>query len=125
MPAKKYSSTLSQEDANQKAYIDMQNNGQQYANEHAECNSNIIISVYNPFEKDYFLTFDWGVQEVLLLIIMKYHPVARLRIQEMSLTIMNRLKFIFLEDIIETLVLHLKIITGPRSTFYKIHSLCF
>ena len=62
VPAKKYSSTLSQEDANQKAYIDMQNNGQQYANEHAECNSNIIISVYNPFEKDYFLTFDWGVQ---------------------------------------------------------------
>ena len=57
VPAKKYSSTLSQEDANQKAYIDMQNNGQQYANEHAECNSNIIISVYNPFEKDYFLTF--------------------------------------------------------------------
>lgn len=62
VPAKKYSSTLSQEDANQKAYIDLRNNGQQYANEHAECNSNIIVSVYNPMEQDYYLTFDWGVQ---------------------------------------------------------------
>ncbi|MCC0773557.1 DUF5977 domain-containing protein [Bacteroides faecis] len=51
VPAKKYSSTLSQEDANQKAYIDLRNNGQQYANEHAECNSNIIVSVYNPMEQ--------------------------------------------------------------------------
>lgn len=62
VPAKKYSSTLSQEDANQKAYINLRNNGQQYANEHAECNSNIIVSVYNPMEQDYYLTFDWGVQ---------------------------------------------------------------
>lgn len=62
VPAKKYSSTLSQEDANQKAYIDLRNNGQQYANGHAECNSNIIVSVYNPMEQDYYLTFDWGVQ---------------------------------------------------------------
>lgn len=62
VPAKKYSSTLSQEDANQKAYIDLRNNGQQYVNEHAECNSNIIVSVYNPMEQDYYLTFDWGVQ---------------------------------------------------------------
>ena len=62
VPAKKYSSTLSQEDANQKAYIDLRNNGQQYANEHAEYNSNIIVSVYNPMEQDYYLTFDWGVQ---------------------------------------------------------------
>ena len=62
VPAKKYSSTLSQEDANQKAYIDLRNNGQQYANEHAECNSNIIVSVYNHMEQDYYLTFDWGVQ---------------------------------------------------------------
>ena len=52
----------------------MQNNGQQYANEHAECNSNIIISVYNPFEKDYFLTLIGKVYEVLLLIIMKIPP---------------------------------------------------
>lgn len=60
--AKKHNSSTSQEDANQKAYIDLLNNGQQYANENAECSSNIIISVYNPTELDYYLTFDWGVQ---------------------------------------------------------------
>lgn len=62
VPANKYSSSISQEDANQKAYVDLLNNGQQYANENAECGSDIILSVYNPKEKGYYLTFQWGVQ---------------------------------------------------------------
>lgn len=62
VPANKYSSFISQEDANQKAYVDLLNNGQQYANENAECGSDIILSVYNPKEKGYYLTFQWGVQ---------------------------------------------------------------
>lgn len=62
VPANKYSSSISQEDANQKAYVDLLNNGQQYANGNAECGSDIILSVYNPKEKGYYLTFQWGVQ---------------------------------------------------------------
>lgn len=62
VPAKKYSSNLSQEDANQKAYVDLLENGQQYANENGECGANIILSVYNPQETTYVLEFSWGIQ---------------------------------------------------------------
>lgn len=62
VPAKKYSSSISQEDANQEAYNDLLNNGQQYANEHAECSSKIVVSVYNPTTTNQLLTLDWGVQ---------------------------------------------------------------
>lgn len=57
VPAKKYTSLISQEDANQKAYNDMLLNGQQYVNEHGECRSTIILSVYNPTGKEYALAF--------------------------------------------------------------------
>lgn len=60
VPAKRYSSTQSQEDANQKAYADLLNNGQQYANENGECSTNIILSVYNPHDTPYILEFCWG-----------------------------------------------------------------
>lgn len=62
VPAKKYSSSISQEDANQKAYDDLIRNGQQYANEHGECSNNIVLSVYNPYEVTYVLNFCWGRQ---------------------------------------------------------------
>lgn len=62
VPAEKYSSSISQEEANQMAYADLLSNGQQYANEHAECNSNIVVSVYNPKATDYSLTLTWGIQ---------------------------------------------------------------
>lgn len=60
VPAKRYSSIKSQEDADQKAYVDMLNNGQRYANENGECSSNIILSVYNPHDTPYILEFCWG-----------------------------------------------------------------
>jgi len=62
VPAKKYSSSISQEDANQKAYDDLIRNGQQYANEHGECTNNIVLSVYNPYDVTYVLNFCWGRQ---------------------------------------------------------------
>ena len=62
VPVKKHKSSISQEDANRKAYTDLLINGQQYANENAACSSNIIVSVYNPMERDYYLTLSWGVQ---------------------------------------------------------------
>lgn len=67
VPARKHSSLISQEDVNQKAYDDLLNNGQQYANEHAECNSNIIISVYNPTNTNQVLTFNWGPQAYIMI----------------------------------------------------------
>lgn len=60
--AGKYSSSISQEDANKKAYDDLMNNGQQYANENGECESHIIVSVYNPDPATYILNYTWGVQ---------------------------------------------------------------
>lgn len=62
VPAKKYSSSSSQEDADQKAYNDLLTNGQQYANEHAECSQNIILHIYNITEEDCLLFFNWGTQ---------------------------------------------------------------
>lgn len=62
VPAGKCSSSISQEDANQKAYDELMTNGQQYANEHAECRSDIILYVYNITEEECLLFFNWGVQ---------------------------------------------------------------
>lgn len=112
VPAKKYSSTLSQEDANQKAYIDLRNNGQQYANEHAECNSNIIVSVYNPMEQDYYLTFDWGVQGSIVTDYYEIPPSRKIADTEMYSKTMSLLRFTYPEDSIEILGLHLKMIIG-------------
>lgn len=62
VPARKYFSSISQEDANRKAYDDLVRNGQQYANENGECSSNIVLSVYNPFDVTHVLNFCWGIQ---------------------------------------------------------------
>ena len=62
VPARKYSSTFSQEDANQKAYAELSENGQQYADENGECGANVILSVYNPLDTPYVLSFCWGIQ---------------------------------------------------------------
>lgn len=62
IPREKYTSSISQEDANKKAYIDLISNGQRYANEHGECSDNIVVSVYNPYYLTYILEYIWGVQ---------------------------------------------------------------
>lgn len=62
IPSGKYTSSISQEAANKKAYDDLVNNGQQYANENGDCSSNIIVSVYNPLNATYVLECIWGVQ---------------------------------------------------------------
>lgn len=66
VPANTYSSSISQEDANQKAYADLLSNGQSYANEHAECSSNITAYIYNPTDTDHVLTFNWGPQAYMM-----------------------------------------------------------
>ena len=67
VPARKYSSTLSQEDANQKAYAELSKNGQRYADENGECGAYIILSVYNSLDTSCALSFCWGVQGSLTL----------------------------------------------------------
>lgn len=62
VPEGKYTSSISQEDANKKAYDDLINNGQQYANEYGECRTDIILSVYNFFDTTHYIEFRWGVQ---------------------------------------------------------------
>lgn len=62
VPKGKYTSIISQEDANLKAYNDVINNGQQYANEHADCSQNIVVSVYNPHNTTCYLECTWGPQ---------------------------------------------------------------
>ena len=62
VPSGKYSSTLSQSDANRMAFDDIVANGQQYADEHGKCESYVIVSVYNPTPESYTLEYSWGVQ---------------------------------------------------------------
>lgn len=62
VPKGKYTSVISQEDANKKAYDDLINNGQNYANENGECSMNIVVYVYNPTEINHFLECSWGPQ---------------------------------------------------------------
>ena len=62
VPSGKYSSTLSQSDANRMAFDDIVANGQQYADEHGKCESYVIVSVYNPTPESYTLEYSWGIQ---------------------------------------------------------------
>lgn len=62
VPRGKHTSSVSQEDANRKAYDDLLNNGQRYANENGECSDNIVVYVYNIYSDVITLEYTWGVQ---------------------------------------------------------------
>lgn len=62
IPSYKYFSTVSQSDANRKAFDDILANGQKYADENGKCESYIIVSVYNATSEAYTLEYSWGPQ---------------------------------------------------------------
>lgn len=62
VPSYKYSSTVSQSDANRMAFDDLIANGQEYADENGKCESYIIVSVYNATSEAYTLEYSWGPQ---------------------------------------------------------------
>lgn len=62
VPAYKYTSRVSQSDANRMAFDDILTNGQEYADENGKCESYIIVSVYNATSEAYTLEYSWGPQ---------------------------------------------------------------
>ena len=42
------------------AFDDLIANGQKYADEHGQCEANIMVSVYNPTQETYTLHYIWG-----------------------------------------------------------------
>lgn len=62
VPAAKYSSPVSQEEANRMAVDDLLQNGQRYADENGECINDILVSVINPLDKTCIVDYFWGVQ---------------------------------------------------------------
>lgn len=62
VPAGKYSSSVSQEEANRMAVDDLLQNGQRYADENGECVNDILVSVINPLDKTCIVDYFWGIQ---------------------------------------------------------------
>lgn len=62
VPAYRYRSHESQSEANRMAFDDLIANGQKYADEHGQCEANIMVSVYNPTQETYTLHYIWGPQ---------------------------------------------------------------
>lgn len=62
VPSGKYTSSISQADANLKAYKDLTSNGQNYANENGECGAYVMVSVHNPTDQNCVLEYAYGRQ---------------------------------------------------------------
>lgn len=62
VPAAKYISPVSREEANRMAVDDLLQNGQRYADENGECINDILVSVINPLDKTCIVDYFWGVQ---------------------------------------------------------------
>ena len=60
VPAYRYKSEISKNDANRMAFDDILANGQEYADKNGTCTSNIIILIYNPTEKTITLNYTAG-----------------------------------------------------------------
>lgn len=62
VPAGKYTSPVSQEEANRMAVDELLQNGQRYADENGECINDILVSVINPLDKTCIVDYFWGIQ---------------------------------------------------------------
>lgn len=62
VPSNKYSSKISEEDANRIAFDDIIANGQAYADRCGTCNPHIIVTIYNPLPEPLHIEYSWGVQ---------------------------------------------------------------